>query len=263
MAQKRDADTLLAERLRLKRSERGWTLRELAKRAGIDSISNLADYEQGRKIPRPERARKLAKALGDQDHGDLYAAWAAAGKRSTNAERQELDELLKQSHVQKEFALPGEVTLLSRTTGAIESTGTMTMIPVLVAGQDPDAVPGPKVMDRLMIKRDRLAKVHELDRPFAYELSPKVVERLTTPPHPKNGFAIINRTYSDKLIPEEVYAVRVGRSVVLSHIWWNKRILIAFPGPGSDNLVSLTAKTTKELREHVVGIVDVLIPELR
>lgn len=52
-----------AREVRRERDERGWTLQQLAERAGL-SISYLSEIEQGKKRPSLKVARRLSQALG-------------------------------------------------------------------------------------------------------------------------------------------------------------------------------------------------------
>lgn len=52
-----------ARRLRLRRASRGWSQRELARRAGV-SVETIARAEAGRSRPRPVTAFRIASALG-------------------------------------------------------------------------------------------------------------------------------------------------------------------------------------------------------
>ncbi|MGE5553441.1 MAG: helix-turn-helix domain-containing protein [Betaproteobacteria bacterium] len=52
-----------ASAIRQEREERGWTLQQLAERAGV-SVSYLSEIEQGKKRPSLKVARRLSQALG-------------------------------------------------------------------------------------------------------------------------------------------------------------------------------------------------------
>jgi transcriptional regulator with XRE-family HTH domain len=51
------------QRLKVTRQDRGWTIRELAKRAGVRE-NRITWLEHGRAYPTAEQARRLAWALG-------------------------------------------------------------------------------------------------------------------------------------------------------------------------------------------------------
>lgn len=54
---------LFRDRIRLLREERGWSIREAARRIGVDE-SYLRYLEAGRYLPPPERQRLIADAYG-------------------------------------------------------------------------------------------------------------------------------------------------------------------------------------------------------
>jgi len=54
---------LLGLKLRSLRDRQGWTLNELARRAGV-AVSYLSEIEKGKKYPKPEKLQTLARALG-------------------------------------------------------------------------------------------------------------------------------------------------------------------------------------------------------
>jgi transcriptional regulator with XRE-family HTH domain len=54
---------LLGLKVRAARDQRGWTLHELSRRAGL-AVSYLSEIEKGKKYPKPEKLLGLASALG-------------------------------------------------------------------------------------------------------------------------------------------------------------------------------------------------------
>jgi transcriptional regulator with XRE-family HTH domain len=76
----------LGEYLRRLRDARGWTVRDLARAAGLPSTSAgyISQLESGLKVPSADLARKLAKLLGDEQ--DIFTLWALTGKRADPGE---------------------------------------------------------------------------------------------------------------------------------------------------------------------------------
>ncbi|MEM1423652.1 MAG: response regulator [Planctomycetota bacterium] len=71
-----DADRLRSElgrRIRLARTERGWTLKELSENSGV-SVSQLSSIERGAHLPSLESLLSVAGALGDTPSKWLDAA---------------------------------------------------------------------------------------------------------------------------------------------------------------------------------------------
>lgn len=59
-----DYKRLSASRLRSERTNKGWTLAELASRTDTLTPERISNYEQARRYMPPEVAAQLAKALG-------------------------------------------------------------------------------------------------------------------------------------------------------------------------------------------------------
>jgi len=71
------AQAELGVRLRVRRRERGLSLRQLTRLVGLTAHSNLADYEAGRRLPPQDVVAACEKALGISD-GELTALRLAA-----------------------------------------------------------------------------------------------------------------------------------------------------------------------------------------
>lgn len=75
---------MLMTRIRELREARGWTLSELAGRAGI-SVSYLSEIEQHRKPVNSRRLKRFATAFGVAPH-DLFALLADPGEHNEVSE---------------------------------------------------------------------------------------------------------------------------------------------------------------------------------
>ena len=63
----------LGRQIRLSRTERGWTLRDLSEQSGV-SVSQLSSIERGAHLPSVESLLMIATALGEQPSSWLAAA---------------------------------------------------------------------------------------------------------------------------------------------------------------------------------------------
>ncbi len=134
------------------------------------------------------------------------------------------------------------------------------LIPVVAEGGDPgdDAKP-PNTIDVVRIDPRALRSIEELERPFAYPLSPESTRRVAGI-LPARGHAILTRRRA-RPVPHEVYAVRAGGPVVLSRVLWNGRQLLLLPAPGASDFELLPAENEAELDRLVVGMVALVRAE--
>src|SRR5687767_14306856 len=84
MAKDRDPNEVaypdpVGARIRQRRLQLGLSFAELAKKAGVRSPSYLHYIEKGLKIPSEEVARRLARALDDDE--EIYVAWTRVRQR--------------------------------------------------------------------------------------------------------------------------------------------------------------------------------------
>ena len=150
---------MVAHRIERHRKGRGMTLKDLADKVGLDSPSYIWAIEKGKKVPTVDLARKLARALGDDE--ELFVAWARAG-REKSEERRTLNRLIADPRVKKGYILPEDVVLESTVQGIFrrdamamaspssldastqilrraQSAEQKLIIPILREGQDPRA----------------------------------------------------------------------------------------------------------------------------
>ncbi|HHW14491.1 MAG TPA: transcriptional regulator [Firmicutes bacterium] len=120
-----------ASEVRREREERGWTLQQLAERAGL-SVSYLSEIEQGKKRPSLKVARRLSQTLGlpptaifsappPEERGDQAAAVSLGTRLRLAREARELTlEAVAQkagisasylSQIERDLAVPAVATL--------------------------------------------------------------------------------------------------------------------------------------------------------
>jgi len=128
------------------------------------------------------------------------------------------------------------------------------LIPVVADGGDPgdDAKPA-NAIDVVRIDPRALRSIEELERPFAYPLSPEFTRRVAGI-LPARGHAVLTRRRA-RPVPHEVYAVRAVGAVVLSRVMWNGRQLLLLPAPGASDFELLPAENEAGLDRLVVGMV--------
>jgi len=105
--------TAMGEYLRTRRQERGWTMRELARRVGLtDSAAGyLSQLETTDKIPNTDLALRLVEVLGDPK--GVFLLWSRIGRRGDPYEaalaRRELSLILDDSSINYDprFVRPG------------------------------------------------------------------------------------------------------------------------------------------------------------
>lgn len=244
------------QRISRLRQKKRMSARGLAKAVGLASSSYIAAIEKGEKTPSEDVAKKLAVALGDDI--PIYIAWAKAGRYGRLEDWQELSSLLSSPQVEKQVVRADSIKLVSRMTHT--ATGGM-FVPVLAEGMAPDFSEGKVgVVDHLLIEEATTEQLPLLSKPFAYSLSPASAERIDE--YPPQGIAIINRKFDLPLKPLETYAVRTDEKVVLSKVWWNEALLVLLPRKGSTDLVTISVATEAELRQRIIGVVAILIPQL-
>ncbi len=134
------------------------------------------------------------------------------------------------------------------------------LIPVVAEGGDPgDEAKPANTIDMVRIDPRALRSIEELERPFAYPLSPASTRRVAGI-LPASGHAILTRRRA-RPVPHEVYAVRAAGSVVLSRAMWNGRQLLLLPAPGASDFELLPAESEAELDRLVVGMVALVRAE--
>lgn len=229
------------------------TLRGLAEAAKLASPAYISAIEKREKTPSVDVAKRLAAALGDDK--ELYKTWARAAHSASQQDWRELETMLSLPHVDRQAVDPRAVRLVSQMDDS-ESGGRF--VPVLAEGSAPDSQAG--VIDRLLIAQEAVRQLPPLDQPFAYKLSPVFRERIDE--YPNRGVVVVNRSFEVPTKPLETYAVKVDDKIILSKAWWNGALLLLFPGKDSTDLITIPVPSEKQLRQRLIGIVEILIPHL-
>jgi DNA-binding XRE family transcriptional regulator len=99
----------------------------------------------------------------------------------------------------------------------------------------------------------------ELNRPFAWRLSERSVQRVSSLLQP-GDIAVFTRDFS-RIVDHEVYAVRHpgAHMLVLSLLLWNGRELLLLPQEGRSDFEVLPATDERMLRKLIVGRVATVI----
>ena len=145
--------------MRARRIERGYSLSQLAGKAGLKAASFVHSVERGLKVPSEGVARGLARALGDDE--ELYVAWARLRGRGNVAGAMAASGLLRDA---LRSAVPDP-----------EASGPAVLIqvPVLVEGSDPGPWPGSGARSVEVLRLDPrlLSNAADLIGPFAYRIA--------------------------------------------------------------------------------------------
>lgn len=274
------------------RKDRGWTVRDVAKAAGI-SPSYVSLIENGHKIPDAGTIEKLGRALGLDEK--LLSAWVTVRGRSTDARESigaayELSERLGifPDSVEPEFLLGSLSPPRSADSPVLESAASPLRASPLRAysrelGPDlPDAdryVIGIRMVDEgtepqpdepagkdrrpLWIDRRSLPERDELRGAFAWRLSTVGLSRLRGVYRRGDMVVISPESWSPDRIDERmVFAIRHEGAVLLSRVSWTREQLILHStGPAPTAVIS--ARGEKELRSVIAGRVIVAVQRFR
>jgi transcriptional regulator with XRE-family HTH domain len=190
----------IAHRIRSRRQASGWSLGELARRAGLRAASFIHHIERGDKVPSEEVATRLALALGD-DEG-LYRAWARARRGGDLAATREAVRSI-------------EVRLAVEGAWPEPAPPALIRIPLLPEGADPGAGTMPSGGPYEVLRLDPGALPQEpLHRPFAYRLTAAGVHRVA--PRLGAGDLVILTRNAWPIHPHAIYGVRVLGRLELS-----------------------------------------------
>jgi transcriptional regulator with XRE-family HTH domain len=256
------ANLPIPARIRRRREDRGMTGAELARRVGV-SPAYISLIETGAKVPRVGKAAEIALALDDEPA--VYRAWAMAarggnaGQSLTDLERgaywasdrtlrkwlkdgEDLTvmraemgrETLPESRAEAQIR-PTQQVATHRAHRAVAPARVLE-VPVLEPGVDPGSGPGiPEalVVDRLLVDL-RLVRGERLVRPFAFLAGGGTTERLQGEARP--GDWVVINSAAGKPAPEAIYAVRLGRKIVLSRVVTKGVTLLLMPGQGQRNV---------------------------
>ncbi len=279
----------LARRIRELRQQRGWSLAELAERAGLRSPSYVFHIENGDKIPRAPVARRLAAALGED--AELYGAWAdlrgRADLRTALASAWKLYSSPEfRSQLARSEVAPLEATGTKPRSGPLDRFRALVyrdrseesptvhrdyrfrpLIPLIAEGKDPGVGEArrnavgrlrfdPAMLEATAPVRERLAS---LVNPFAYRLTETNTRRARGLLAP-GLYAVLTREVLP-LSESGIYAVRRNAEVELGQVRWNGEHLLLLPGVDESDFVVIDASSEQALEQHIAGTIVVLLPE--
>jgi transcriptional regulator with XRE-family HTH domain len=252
-----------------KRNAKGFTTRTLAEKLGV-SAAFVSLVENGQKTPSDEVAQEWAKAL--DVNPNIFAAWARS-KRRSDPQNMMLGEaeyryLQNDPNVQVQMAdidqigfesIPSDRTELRQRQLELrlEPKEGVLRVPLIPERADPDA--DPKPLEYVTVQEE-LLQGERLVRPFAYRLSPQGVLRVSRTLHP-GDYAVISREQRS-IEPQEIYAVRVRKQIVLSRVIEKgpSLLLMSDQGQGDIDIVNSEDGKTRSL---IVGKVVVAIRALQ
>jgi transcriptional regulator with XRE-family HTH domain len=276
--------------LRRLRQERGWTIRELARRVGLtDSAAGyLSQLETSDKIPNTDLAVRLVEILGDPK--GVFILWSRIGRRSDPYEaglaRRELALLLSDSNINYDprFQRPG-TTRFERYQGLMPTRGMRRSlplepdaqeggsliedigrrrignlpnepkryrIPILPEGADPKTAVARAKADPAteFVRLDLEAFQDRLFLPFAYRLTQQSVHRVSSVLKP--GDVAVFSQVAREVNEHEIYAIRLGDQIELAHAMWNHRELLLLPDAGRSDFIVMPANELA-LAELIAG----------
>lgn len=262
----RAADDPVAQRVRALRLGLGWSLKRLSAETEGLAPSFLFNIENGRKVPSEEVAARIAHALGDSGHEEVYRAWARVKSRGRTG-RIDHDAMLEAWEVLRRGFDGGKsaAETAPREREPSRDLGRL-KIPVLASATDPgDSVrpPAERVVNTLsldpslyghdaLLARERFAR---LRRPFAFPIEPGQARRAHLP---SGQLAVVTReALAAAPEPDTAYVVRCsGRLEVV-------RGEAVSNGAWPQSLRAAGIEDVKQLREAVVGRVAMVLPDVR
>jgi transcriptional regulator with XRE-family HTH domain len=275
----------IARRIRRKREMLGWSLEELATKAGLKARSYVHHIESGERVPSEEVAVRLAEALGEDV--EVFRAWARVRGGTRTDWSDVVTSLRTFSDPSYERVLEDprhEVMGLGAAEDAAEmlsyrsaeprapmrmarSLSAPPTIPIIAEGAYPGPPERPRhVVGRLALRPDLgravpevLLRIARLDGPFAYRLTTESTRRCRgfLPP---DHYAVATREVLP-LEPFEAYVVRLHGGVQLGYVRWDGERLLLLPSEGASDFEVRDAPDEEALRARVVGKIALLVPE--
>jgi len=274
----------IARRIRRKRELLGWSLEELATKAGLKARSYVHHIESGTRVPSEDVAVRIAEALGEDV--EVFRAWARV-RGGTRTDWSDVVTSLRtfsdpsyervledpRHEVMGLGAAPDPDSLAARMPSRIAMSlsnrepPTPPSIPVIAEGAYPGSPDRPaNVVGRLALRPDLGSKVPEvllriarLDGPFAYRLTTESTRRCRgfLPP---DHYAVATREVLP-LEPFEAYVVRLHGGVELGYVRWDGERLLLLPSEGESDFEVRDAPDEEALRARVIGKIALLVPE--
>jgi transcriptional regulator with XRE-family HTH domain len=270
--------TSMAELVRTRRKERGWSLAQLAKEVDLKSPSYILEIEKGNKVPNVELATKLARALGEDKHA--FVAWAELRREPNEAlaTASTVTRYMQRRSAREDVAEERgshSISLATSFSDFAELSGSLPLFPtrVLLLAEFEDPYPGLGADgDEKWVEIEpdfpldpRIARdLGSLADPFAYPLDKQLKSRL--PPHLGEGDIVVLTRQVRPISRGRIYAVRIegnlGPRIRLARVRWSmpKQQLLVLPVEQDDDFEVLPAVSERELLSLIAGRVVAVLP---
>jgi len=233
------------ERIKRLRLMRGIAVHQLAEMIGI-SGSYIYLIESGDKIPDEDIARKLARALEDDER--LYLAWVRASKPRKPQEALSADaeyaamvqdgtievKMVASDQISFEPASP-PVRSPNMRMSDFSAGSDVLRVPIIPIGTDP-ASSKVEVLDYVSLQTDVIpAKDRSrIVKPFAYRVTGEAVRRVHRTL--QEGDVVVISREPGEVEREEIYAVRFEGRIVLSRIMDKGGAIVLFSDEGTSDI---------------------------
>jgi len=267
--------------LYLRRKEKGWTVRDLARAADI-SPSYVSLIENGHKSPDPGTLERIGKAL-DLDREFLEALVTLQGRPADPRVAMEAAETLMTRLAETEEApvtaraMASPFTLSAREpvspaamsysaalrTELPDADRHVVGIPMLDEGLEPETESAGRDRRPLWLDRQVLPEREELQGAFAWRLSSHGLRRIRGVYRRGDIVVISPDAWSaDNLHPRMVFAVRHEGEVVLGRVsWTGAQLVLHHSGVAAPAVLDAKGKT--ELRRLIAGRVILAVQRFR
>jgi len=258
----------VGQRIRETRERAGKTVAALAQELDV-TPGYIYLMETGRRVPREDKARKLARILND-DAEDLYIAWARAARAKPSTHQRTADELedrlreygvdvgvmtgddihfVRDRRGSRQSGLEPATSLEAPSSEAIE-------VPILPEGHFPDDQAS--IVDSyVQIPSDAIPPEEPVSSPFAYRVTTDSARRVRRVLRP--GDTVVVSREAGPPVRNEIYAVRLGEKIVLSRVLAKPRVLILLSDEGEEHIDGIPVEGPAELRYILIGHVVLVI----
>jgi transcriptional regulator with XRE-family HTH domain len=250
-------------KIRAQRERSGLRVTELATLLGVKP-AYIYLIETGRRIPREEKARELARILNDDV--DLYVEWARAHKRKAGTWHADADRRGAEEHRQGAAPDVGIVTgeevrfvsgdeiARKAATGLGDSDESRSKdfyrVPIIPPSESAGT-------DFIELKRSIAPAGEQLLSPFAYRVSESSIGRVRNVL--KSGDTVVFTADIGVPDPKEIYLVLQGERAVISRIVDRPNVLVLLSDDGNDRIDVIPHSGPDDLQKIVVGRVAAII----
>jgi len=231
------------------------TLAQLAEKSGL-STGYLSLLERGQKIPSPEAAASLARALGDDEA--LYRSWAAALRAGVPTSdvmelRANMEVTMATPVYEKSGMSASGVPGFLNTPTPEPDVAAVRVLPTHADPVSPDTYNvAPLYLDR------RFIGAEPGDRLFAYEMTPEAAALLDDVAAP--GDHIVFSTRVTRITPSRVYAVQTGDRVVAARLGLIGERIVIVPSGGERDVEMVEGAWRDVVRGVAVVVIRRLLP---